>query len=728
MSTSTSATVTSLSNGTSYIFRVAAVNSIGTGSYSTYSSASTLSTTPSAPTIGAVTLSSGSLSVAFTAGSDGGSAITSYKYSTDGGSTFRTRATGTTASPLVISVLSSNGTTTLTNGVAYNIQIKAVNANGDGAATASTSATPNSVAAALAISTQPVGNYSGSRFGTQPVVRVVDAAGNTMTTSTASVTVTASGGTLGGTTTVSAVAGIATFTNLTHTTAGSHTLTFASASPTALTSITSSSFTTTSNTCIDGGACVIGMVGPGGGVVFITPSTSGNTTGMYFEAAPATWNGGAYDPQGVVWSNNASALIAGADGTSIGTGYQNTLDMYAAESSSTTAAGKALDLNLGGVDDWFLPSFSEAIEMRTQCAAIGDLLCGTSLGYWTSTEVSASQAQGVKMVGTQQPGKNNNKQYTRPIRAFRVASALAVTTEPVGNSSGSVLVTQPVVRIVDAVGNTVATSSASVSVTASGGTLGGTTTVSAVAGIATFTNLTHTTAGSFTLTFDSTSPTALSSITSASFTTTAAPLTCATGGACALGNPGPGGGIVFYIAPGTFESVGSDCASSCKYLEAVTTNSVGPWTTGIAKCYLDGSDVGTANCQAGSIYSNTENQTASRTTGLEIGAGMANTVKIYERLTTEGGANPSTYAAGVALAYSTSSTDDWYLPSYLELSELLTRKSYFSDFPCASYIGSSERDRQTTYARNSCSGSFFGGNKFTTTWSYRAIRAFNQIP
>ena len=40
-STSTSKTVTGLTNGTSYIFRVAAVNSIGTGSYSSNSASTT---------------------------------------------------------------------------------------------------------------------------------------------------------------------------------------------------------------------------------------------------------------------------------------------------------------------------------------------------------------------------------------------------------------------------------------------------------------------------------------------------------------------------------------------------------------------------------------------------------------------------------------------------------------------------------------------------------------
>jgi hypothetical protein len=49
--------------------------------------------------------------VAFTAGSDGGSAITNYQYSTDGGTSWRNRASGTTATPLEITTLSTDGTT-----------------------------------------------------------------------------------------------------------------------------------------------------------------------------------------------------------------------------------------------------------------------------------------------------------------------------------------------------------------------------------------------------------------------------------------------------------------------------------------------------------------------------------------------------------------------------------------------------------------------------------------
>jgi outer membrane protein OmpA-like peptidoglycan-associated protein len=76
------------------------------------------------------------------------------------------------------------------------------------------------VASALSITTQPApgASQSGVAFATQPVVRILDSFGN-LTTSTASVTaslVTVPGtpGTLGGTVTITAVGGVATFTNL----------------------------------------------------------------------------------------------------------------------------------------------------------------------------------------------------------------------------------------------------------------------------------------------------------------------------------------------------------------------------------------------------------------------------------------------------------------------------------------------------------------------------------
>ena len=126
-------TITGLTNGTAYQVQLKAVSALGDGA-ATASTSGTPATTPGAPTITGITAGNGQLTVAFTAGATGGSAITNYKYSTDGGTTFTAVSPATTASPITI--------TGLTNGTAYQVQLKAVNALGDGAATASTSGTP----------------------------------------------------------------------------------------------------------------------------------------------------------------------------------------------------------------------------------------------------------------------------------------------------------------------------------------------------------------------------------------------------------------------------------------------------------------------------------------------------------------------------------------------------------------------------------------------------------
>src|SRR5262249_21308473 len=84
-------------------------------------------------------------------------------------------------------------------------------------------------ASQLVFTTQPSGATAGAAFGTQPVVTVEDAYGNTITTGPDStVDVTASlasgGGSLQGTVTKTAVAGVATFTNLRIDASGAHTL------------------------------------------------------------------------------------------------------------------------------------------------------------------------------------------------------------------------------------------------------------------------------------------------------------------------------------------------------------------------------------------------------------------------------------------------------------------------------------------------------------------------
>jgi uncharacterized repeat protein (TIGR01451 family) len=96
-------------------------------------------TTAGAPTITSITPGNAQLSVAFTApASDGGSAITTYQYSTNDGSSWSPRATGTTASPLLI--------TGLTNGTTYTVRVRAVNGVGNGTQSNSLTGTPDAPA------------------------------------------------------------------------------------------------------------------------------------------------------------------------------------------------------------------------------------------------------------------------------------------------------------------------------------------------------------------------------------------------------------------------------------------------------------------------------------------------------------------------------------------------------------------------------------------------------
>jgi len=91
---------------------------------------------PSAPTSLIATPGGGSASIAFTAESNGGAAITKYQYSTDGGTNWADTDAGTT-SPVKISGL--------TNGTSYSIKLRAVNDIGAGPASSAVSATPHAL-------------------------------------------------------------------------------------------------------------------------------------------------------------------------------------------------------------------------------------------------------------------------------------------------------------------------------------------------------------------------------------------------------------------------------------------------------------------------------------------------------------------------------------------------------------------------------------------------------
>jgi len=150
--TTSPVTISGLTNGTAYTVKLRAVNVAGSGASSVASASFTPRTVPGAPSITSVTPGDSTVSVAFTAGSTGGSLITDYEYQLNGsGSWF---SLGTTSSPASIGV---------TNGVAYTVKLRAVNVAGNGAASsASGSFTPAAVPSAPTslVATAGVGSAS----------------------------------------------------------------------------------------------------------------------------------------------------------------------------------------------------------------------------------------------------------------------------------------------------------------------------------------------------------------------------------------------------------------------------------------------------------------------------------------------------------------------------------------------------------------------------------------
>ena len=130
-STTASATVTGLTNGTAYTFRVSPVNAVGTGTTSTASAAVVPVTTPGVPTDVEATADGTTATVTWTAPTvTGGTAITGYKVEStvDDGTTWATAAADT-ASTAVTATYSD-----LTSGASYSFRVSAINAVGTGTA------------------------------------------------------------------------------------------------------------------------------------------------------------------------------------------------------------------------------------------------------------------------------------------------------------------------------------------------------------------------------------------------------------------------------------------------------------------------------------------------------------------------------------------------------------------------------------------------------------------
>lgn len=125
VSTSTTATITGLTNGNEYNFRLAAVNGIGTGAYET-SNPTLIATNPNKPTDLNASTKSNSVSMSWTApSSNGGSAITDYKLY------WRVHGSGAWSAAVSLGTNLTYNLTGLTSGNYYDFKITAVNAIGE---------------------------------------------------------------------------------------------------------------------------------------------------------------------------------------------------------------------------------------------------------------------------------------------------------------------------------------------------------------------------------------------------------------------------------------------------------------------------------------------------------------------------------------------------------------------------------------------------------------------
>jgi hypothetical protein len=172
-----------------------------------------------------------------------------------------------------------------------------------------------------------------------------------------------------------------------------------------------------------------------------------------------------------------------------------------------------------------------------------------------------------------------------------------------------------------------------------------------------------------------------------------------------VGDTGPGGGKIFYVASTVFTQVGatgSMCTTTCKYLEAAPNT----WSGGSTDPTI--------------TWSAPLNQTSAVTgAGTVIGTGYQNSLDIVA----QSGNLAATSAAVAARAYTGGSKNDWFLPSKDELAQLYAQKTSVGGFVEGVYWSSSEYDANSAWFQ------FFGNGYQNTNGKgaagyVRPVRAF----
>ncbi|HMA47209.1 MAG TPA: hypothetical protein VKP11_08425, partial [Frankiaceae bacterium] len=392
--------------------------------------------------------------------------------------------------------------------------------------------TPGS-ATQLAFSVQPASTAAGAVMSPAVQVTAQDALGNTATGFTGNVTVAiganVAGGTLSGTTTVAAAAGVATFATLSINKSGSGYTLLATATGT--TGATSATFSITAAVAtqlafsVQPGATVAGVTiapavqvvardglgntatGFTGTVTVAIGTNPGNgalsgTTTVAAVAGVATFSTLSINKAGAGYTLSAVATgltgaTSGSFTVSPGPATHLVFSGQPGNATAGTAIAPAVQVTaLDGFDN-IATGFASAVTVTIEANPAGGTLSGTTTvapiaGVATFSDLSIDKSgSGYSLLGAATGVTSATS------AAFNVAAGAATqlvfTVQPTSTTGGAVIA--PAVRVTarDALGNTAAGFTGDVTVTIgtnpAGGTLSGTTTVAAVAGIVNFSTL-----------------------------------------------------------------------------------------------------------------------------------------------------------------------------------------------------------------------------------------------
>lgn len=116
------------------------------------------------------------------------------------------------------------------------------------------------------------------------------------------------------------------------------------------------------------------------------------------------------------WGQEGLA-VAGADGTAIGTGLQNTIDIIAGDATAGSAARLCRGVTINGYSDWYLPSRDELNKLYLNRVAIGGF--NLSGWYFSSTESTSVYAWYQDFSTGFQGGTGAHKDWALSVRAIR---------------------------------------------------------------------------------------------------------------------------------------------------------------------------------------------------------------------------------------------------------------------------------------------------------------------